>query len=174
VGRAALTETLEDYIEIVYMLTRRQGAVRVRDIARAKSVRMPTVVIALRRLAERGLVRYAAGDCAQLTAAGSARGRRLAERHVFLQRFLQEVLGLPEAIAAKDACGLEHHLAPLTLERLVALVERLDADRGVTRRNRATKPEKPARASRASSRHFSHRAWSRRLGDETRVAKNRR
>ena len=154
-GRAALTETLEDYLEIVYMLARRHPAVRVRDVARAKAVRMPTVVIALRRLGERGLVRYAAGDCAQLTAAGAARGRRLAERHVFLQRFLQEVLGLPEAIAAKDACGLEHHLTPVTLERLAALVERLDAGR-------------------KSSQHFSSRAWSRRLGDETPVAKRRR
>jgi DtxR family Mn-dependent transcriptional regulator len=154
-GRAVLTETLEDYLEIVYMLARRHAAVRVRDIARAKAVRMPTVVIALRRLRERGLVRYAAGDCAQLTPAGGARGRRLAERHVFLQRFLQEVLGLPEAIAAKDACGLEHHLTPVTLERLAALVERLDAGRTCSPR-------------------FSNRAWSRRLGDEIPVAKSRR
>ena len=152
-----LTETLEDYLEIVYMLSRRHGTVRVRDVARAKSVRMPTVVIALHRLAERGLVRYAAGDGAQLTAAGLVRGRRLAERHVFLQRFLQEILGLPEAIAAKDACGLEHHLTPLTLERLVALAERLGAGGRATPRRR-----------------FSHRAWSRRLGDEIPVAQSRR
>jgi DtxR family Mn-dependent transcriptional regulator len=173
-SRAALTETLEDYLEIVYMLSRRHAAVRVRDIARAKSVRMPTVVIALRRLAERGLIRYAAGDCAQLTAVGAGRGRRLAERHVFLQRFLQEILGLPEAIAAKDACGLEHHLTPVTLERLAALVEHLDAGRGGAGRRRAAGRGTQLRTSRAPSRRFSNRAWSRRLGDETPAAKSRR
>jgi DtxR family Mn-dependent transcriptional regulator len=151
-----LTETLEDYLEIVYMLSRRRERVRVRDIARARPVRMPTAVIALRRLAEKGLVRYAAGECAQLTAAGIRRGRQLAERHVFLQRFLQEVLGLPEEIAARDACGLEHHLDPITLERLIALARRLDSEGPVV-----------------AARSFSRRVWARRLGDETPAPRSR-
>jgi DtxR family transcriptional regulator, Mn-dependent transcriptional regulator len=161
--RGALTETLEDYLEIVFMLSRRHAEVRVRDIARAKSVRMPTVVIALRRLAERGLIQYAAGEFARLTAGGMALGRDLARRHVFLQRFLEDVLGVPERIAARDACGLEHHLTPVTLARLSALIAHIDACRAgapVTRGGCAPGEGGPSAPLR-------QRAWSRRLGDAT-------
>jgi DtxR family Mn-dependent transcriptional regulator len=118
-----LSETLEDYLKIILDLASRHDTVRVRDIARAKAVSMPTVVIALHRLAEKGLVRYDAHGPAQLTAAGMGRARQLAGRHAFLARFLREILGLPIETAAGDACGLEHHLTLATLERFVAFVE---------------------------------------------------
>ncbi len=120
---AELSETLEDYLKIILELAALHATVRVRDIARAKAVSMPTVVIALHRLAEKGFVRYDAHGPARLTAAGTMRARQLAGRHAFLERFLREILGLPVETAAGDACGLEHHLTPATLERLVAFVE---------------------------------------------------
>jgi Mn-dependent DtxR family transcriptional regulator/Fe2+ transport system protein FeoA len=123
---APLSEALEDYLEIILDLSARHDVVRIRDVARARAVRMPTAVIALRRLTERGLVRYAAGDHAALTPAGARRARQLAARHAFLERFLRDILGLPARTAAQDACGLEHHLAPATLERLCAFVESIE------------------------------------------------
>ncbi|MBM3318321.1 MAG: metal-dependent transcriptional regulator [Candidatus Eisenbacteria bacterium] len=158
-----LSETLEDYLEIVFLLSRPSATVRVSDIARAKAVRMPTVVTALHRLAERGYLRYAAGENAQLTRAGAARGRRIAARHAFLQRFLSDTLGVPEAIAARDACGLEHHLAPETLERLAAFVDYLDrcplggGPPGCRWRSAE------ARAAGRGRRPFAWRAWAGRL-----------
>jgi DtxR family transcriptional regulator, Mn-dependent transcriptional regulator len=122
-----LSETLEDYLKIILDLAARHDSVRVCDIARAKAVSMPTVVIALHRLAAKGLVRYEARGPARLTAAGTTRARQLAGRHAFLERFLSEILGVPGEAAVDDACGMEHHLTPQTLERLVAFVECIES-----------------------------------------------
>lgn len=166
----ALTETLEDYLETVYLLSRSGGTVRVRDIARARSVRMPTVVIALRRLAEKGYLRYSAGDFAALTRAGETRGRRIAARHAFLQRFLRDVLGLPDDAAAREACGLEHHLSRETLERLAAFVDFLDdcPVGGEPRGCRWLRLEE--RGTRGRRRRFAWSAWARRLQEGERGA----
>jgi DtxR family transcriptional regulator, Mn-dependent transcriptional regulator len=125
-GARALSETLEDYLEIILALSLEQRTVRVRDIARAKAVRMPTVTAALKRLAELGLVRYAAREYVELSEAGSEVAARVAGRHRFLTRFLGGVLGVPREVAEADACSLEHRLSPPTLERLAAFVEYLD------------------------------------------------
>jgi DtxR family Mn-dependent transcriptional regulator len=121
--RRALTETLEDYLEIILELSAEKGVVRVRDIARVKAVRMPSVISALKRLADLELVDYEAGEHARLTRRGAAHARGVAGRHIFLRRFLQEILSVPPAIAAADACGLEHHLSAETLERFSAFLE---------------------------------------------------
>ncbi len=127
----ALSETLEDYLEIILRLSLEHQVVRVRDIAREKSVRMPTVTAALKRLAERGLIVYEAREFAVLTDRGAAIAGRVASRHRFLRRFLVEILGVPAAVAEQDACGLEHHLSPPTVERLAAFVEYLETCPGV-------------------------------------------
>ena len=123
---AQLSETLEDYLEIILMLSLQRKVVRVRDIARHKSVKMPTVTAALRRLAEKSLVEYAAREYVELTPVGNDIARRVVGRHRFLTRFLEQLLGVPADVAETDACGLEHHLSEITLGRLAAFVEYID------------------------------------------------
>lgn len=121
-----LSETLGDYLEIILALALENPAVRVRDIARAKGVRMPSVTAALRRLSERGLVQYEAREYVGLTEEGESIARRLTGRHRFLTRFLHELLDVPADVAERDACGLEHHLSAQSLDRLAAFVEYID------------------------------------------------
>ncbi len=125
-GARPLSETLEDYLEIILALSLEQRTVRVRDIARAKVVRTPSVTAALKRLAEIGLVRYEAREYVELSDEGSAAAARVAGRHRFLTRFLVDVLGIPPGEADADACSLEHRLSAATLERLAAFVEYLE------------------------------------------------
>ncbi|MCK4414743.1 MAG: metal-dependent transcriptional regulator [Candidatus Eisenbacteria sp.] len=126
-----LSETLEDYLEIILALAAEQPEVRVRDIARAKAVRMPTVTWALRALAEKGLVEHEARELVELTPEGAAIATRVAARHSLLQRFLAEILGVAGETAEQDACRMEHHLSPHTLERLAAFVEYIQTCPGV-------------------------------------------
>ncbi len=121
-----LSETLEDYLEIILALSLERRTVRVRDIARAKAVRMPSVTAALKRLAEMGLVRYEAREYVELSDEGSGAAARVAGRHRFLTRFLTDVLGIPRGAAEADACSMEHRLSAATLERLAAFVEYLE------------------------------------------------
>ncbi|MBD3236323.1 MAG: hypothetical protein GF330_06455 [Candidatus Eisenbacteria bacterium] len=123
---AGLSEALEDYLEIILQIAARHPVVRVRDIARAKGVRMPTVTAALKRLAALGLVDYQAREHLVLTPAGASIASRIRGRHRFLTRFLGRMLGVSPAVARRDACGLEHHLSAESLERLTAFVEYIE------------------------------------------------
>ena len=122
---APLSEALEDYLEIILELSAHGRTVRVRDIARAKAVRMPTVTWALRTLAARKLVVHRARQVVELTPAGAGVevAQHVAGRHALIGRFLTEILGVSSDAAGRDACRLEHHLSGVTLERLAAFVE---------------------------------------------------
>jgi DtxR family Mn-dependent transcriptional regulator len=121
IGR--LSESLEDYIEIIYRLIADQKVARVRDIARAKVVKMSSAVSALKRLDREKLARYEAREFVELTTSGIDLARRLLRRHEFLTRFLIDVLQVDPEIAESDACSMEHALSLETMQRFYAFSE---------------------------------------------------
>lgn len=118
-----LTESLEDYLEIIFVLQQNQKVVRVRDIAKTKKVKTSSVTSALQRLARMGLVDYRAREYVDLTDEGRRFAFRLHQRHIFLKRFLTELLQVDDETAEKDACSMEHVISVTTLERLAAFAE---------------------------------------------------
>ena len=76
-----LSESLEDYIEIIYNLIKDHKVARVRDIAKAKDVKMSSVVSALKRLDQEGLVNHEAREFVELTEAGIDLAKRITRRH---------------------------------------------------------------------------------------------
>ena len=121
--RAQLSESLEDYLEAIYMLSRGKEYARVKDIAKARGVRSGSVIAALRRLRDSGLIDYRQREYVSLTKEGEMAALRVYARHQMLSRFFQEVLRMPEDIAEKDACAMEHGLSDEGLDRLVRLME---------------------------------------------------
>jgi DtxR family transcriptional regulator, Mn-dependent transcriptional regulator len=121
-----LSESLEDYLKIIFQLERERRVARVKDIAARKGVRMASVTGALRRMAKEGLVHYGAREFVELTDDGAELARKVLQRHDFLRRFLIDTLGLVKATAEKDADAIEHHLSGETLARLVALYQFLE------------------------------------------------
>jgi Mn-dependent DtxR family transcriptional regulator/Fe2+ transport system protein FeoA len=119
----SLSESLEDYLKIIFQLERDRRVARVKDIAARKGVRMASVTGALRRMAKEGLVHYGAREFVELTDDGAELARKVLQRHDFLRRFLTNTLGLPKETADKDADAIEHHLSAETLGRLVALYQ---------------------------------------------------
>jgi DtxR family Mn-dependent transcriptional regulator len=122
-----LSESLEDYIEIIYTLITEHKVARVRDIARAKGVKMSSVVSAIKRLDHEGLVCYEAREFIELTMAGKDLAKRLLKRHNFLTRFLVEILQIDPKIAESDACSMEHAISLQTMNRIYELAEFLEA-----------------------------------------------
>lgn len=118
-----LSESLEDYLETVRELEAGGRAARVRDIAARRSVSMPSVVSALKRLADAGLVAYRAHEYVELTPEGRQAAGRVGQRHSFLRLFLEEVLLVAPAVAEKDACALEHTLSLETLDRFAGFYQ---------------------------------------------------
>ncbi len=92
---------------------------RVSDIAATMGVQMPTVTGALKHLAEHSLVNYEPYQFVTLTPEGAAIAESMVRRHDVLRKFITEVLALPDEIADRDACGMEHALSDETLGRLI-------------------------------------------------------
>ena len=113
-----LSASLEDYLEAVWLLVRRDRVARVRDIAERLKVGMPSVTAALKSLAKRKLVKYDPYQVVTLTAAGRSMAEEISGRHRFLREFLTGVLGLDNDAAEANACRLEHAVDAELLERL--------------------------------------------------------
>ena len=112
-----LTQSLEDYLEMVHMLRLANGLARVKDIAAALSVKMPSVAKAMVELKKMGLVRQEPYSGVELTEEGRKAAADVLNRHILLKGFLIR-LGVSEAIADKDACSMEHILSAETLSTI--------------------------------------------------------
>lgn len=118
-----LSREMEDYLETIASLIRSGGEARVTDIAERLSVRKPSVTLALRSLAEKGLVHYQPYALPTLTEAGKTIASRVQHRHDVLKRFLVDVLLLREELAEANACRLEHAVDKEVLDHLAHFVD---------------------------------------------------
>lgn len=116
---AVLSESLQDYMEAVYLLAQRHGVARMKEIAGLVGVGKSSVTGAIQALAERGLVNYDPYAYITLTSEGETVGRELLHRHRVLKRFLVEVLAVPEAVAESVGCKMEHAIKGDVLDRFV-------------------------------------------------------
>lgn len=112
-----LSQSLEDYLEMVHMLRLANGIARVKDIAAALTVKMPSVAKAVLELKKLGLVTQEPYSGVELTEEGQRVAAMILNRHILLKGFLIR-LGVSEAIADKDACSMEHILSAETLSKI--------------------------------------------------------
>ncbi len=120
---AKLTRRLEDYLEAVWELVRRDGVARVRDIAARTKVSKSSVTAALKQLAQADLVHYDPYQLVTLTRRGKAAAKTIRGKHDALRRFLVDVLDVDPATADANACRMEHVVDNQVLRRLKMLVE---------------------------------------------------
>ena len=106
-------ESAEDYLESIYILLQKNGAVRSIDVVNDLGVSKPSVSVAMKKLRENGYIAMAADGHIPLLPRGEAIARSVYERHELLTRLFVE-LGVPEDIAAADACKVEHVLSEET------------------------------------------------------------
>lgn len=124
---SGITDSLEDYLEVIYSILRENVVARVKDIAEQSGVSPASVTPAMKRLAEKGLISYSKRRYIQLTESGLSIARRTAARHNLLSRFLTDILGIDEDQAQMDACAMEHYISVEAMERLAAFFEFLAA-----------------------------------------------
>ncbi len=128
-----LTRRLEDYLEAVLVLVRRNGVARVRDIAARTGVSMSTVTAALKQLAKMDLVHYDPYEVVTLTARGKSAGKKILAKHDALVEFMVNVLDVERKRAEANACRMEHVVDDQVLRQFRLLGEFL-ASRDTPRR----------------------------------------
>ena len=119
---AAMTQSLEDYLEAIYMLIADDHPAQVRDVARMLAVKMPSVVKALHELKKLGLVTQQPYAAIELTAKGRRVAKLVLGRHTLIRDFLMK-LGVSRRNADKDACLMEHILSAETIDRIRTYTE---------------------------------------------------
>lgn len=117
-------ESLENYLETIYVLKHRLGNVRSIDIATELNFKKPSVSVAMKNLREKELITVSPEGYILLTAAGLEIAERIYERHTILSNWLI-MLGVDPRVAAEDACRIEHDLS---MESFDAIKKHINAN----------------------------------------------
>ena len=112
----SLTPSTEDYLEAIFRLSMSgKTGVRTSDVASLLKVAKPSVVRALKNLADGGWITQQPYAPIYLTEIGMKQAKDIFSRHRTLNIFLHEVLGVPEPVAEDDACRMEHVISEETM-----------------------------------------------------------
>ena len=114
-----LQESGEMYLESILVLIRQGKAVRSIDIVDYMGYSKPSVSRAMGLLKSGGYVLV--DDCGHLTLTDAGRqiAEKIYERHTVLTKLLTQ-LGVDAAIAAEDACKIEHVISDTSFQALKA------------------------------------------------------
>ena len=122
-----LSESMENYLEVILDLEKTNKVARAKDIADQLDLQPGTVSGALKVLKEKGLINYSPYSFITLTSEGKKIAKLIHRLHQVLNDFLQHVLQIDADKADKTACRMEHAIDEETLERLVAFIEYINS-----------------------------------------------
>jgi len=129
VGRAEekLTAAAEDYLGMIFRLSREKGYARVSELSAALSVQPPAATRMVQRLAENKLIQYEKYGVLALTDKGNEIGEYLLQRRAMVERFLK-ALGVDEAALPAEADKMAHAMGKGTLRRVSQFIEFAEAN----------------------------------------------
>lgn len=116
---AERTESQENYIETILILSKKKPVVRSVDIANELGFKKPSVSIAMKSLREQELITVTEEGYIYLTPAGLKIAKAVYEKHQILTDALIK-LGVPADIAEEDACRIEHVISDETFKAIKA------------------------------------------------------
>lgn len=112
-----VTESIEEYLEIIYRLCESKTHTTTTEIAKMLGVAPASVSEMLQKLSKRDYVEYTPYKGVCLTKKGNHIGKKILRRHRILESFLSK-LGFPKRKLHKEACRLEHSISE-TLEKTI-------------------------------------------------------
>jgi len=125
VKRNPLSESLEDYLEVILELERTEKVARAKNIAEKLGVQRGSVTGALKSLEKKKLINYEPYSFITLTKEGAKIAKAITRRHEALKDFFLKVLQVDSKTAEETACKMEHAVDDATYEKLVSFVEYL-------------------------------------------------
>ncbi len=114
--------TVEEYIEVIFILQQKHGHVHTNDLASELGIAPPSVTEMIQKMADMKLLNYTPYRGVTLTKEGEKIARELLKTHKTLAEFL-EIIGVDRKNAESDACQIEHHVSSSTVKQLNRFVE---------------------------------------------------
>ena len=121
--RQDLSDSLENYLEVILKLEQTNKVARAKEIADHLEIQRGSVTGGLKALSEKGYINYQPYSYITLTAKGKRVAKDITYRHRVIKDFLLKVLQINEKTAEETACKMEHAIDGQTIERLVCFIE---------------------------------------------------
>jgi Mn-dependent DtxR family transcriptional regulator len=112
-----IRESGENYLEAILNIIERSGKCRSVDVAKELGFSKPSVSVMMRELREHGFIKIDELNNITLTESGMEIAKSISERHEIISKVLI-MLGVPEDVAFKDACKIEHDLSSVTFDKI--------------------------------------------------------
>lgn len=106
----ATTESSENYLETILILSKKLPVVRSVDIANELGFKKSSVSVGMKNLREKDYITVTPAGFIYLTESGKEVANMIYERHELISKWFQ-YLGVPEKTAIEDACRIEHVLS---------------------------------------------------------------
>ncbi|MEN2994407.1 MAG: metal-dependent transcriptional regulator [Thermodesulfovibrio sp.] len=123
-----LTENLEDYLYDIFEILKTAPIARIKDLAKRRDVKLSSVVVAAKSLAEKGLINYQKYGYITLTEQGFEIAKEIESKKKILYKFLTEILKVSHESACKDAHKMEHDLSQETIEKIIEFTKNFSKD----------------------------------------------
>ncbi|QZY55393.1 metal-dependent transcriptional regulator [Crassaminicella profunda] len=121
-------ESVEMYLETIYILEKEHGHAHGVDIAEALGVSKASVSKAMGQLKSRDLVYKETYGSVTLTQKGREISERIYYNHKLITDFLEHSLGLTLAEASENACKMEHVVSDSLLHAIEAYFKKYRKD----------------------------------------------
>ena len=125
-AKIELSESLEDYLEVILQLQEANKVARTKEIAKMMNVSLASVTASLKKLSNKNLVNYAPYKYITLTSSGHRIASETLDKHRTIRDFLIRVLTVEPSKADITACRIEHAMDKASMEKLVNFVAFLD------------------------------------------------
>jgi DtxR family Mn-dependent transcriptional regulator len=117
------SETVEDYLQLIYTMRREGTPVIAARVKERKGVSAPTAWATLKRMERDGLVTLAPDHHIELSTQGQEMAESIIRRHMLAERLLTDILKLDWAEVHDEAHHVEHVISPLIEKQILALLD---------------------------------------------------
>ncbi len=118
-NKVLLTSAMEDYLEMIYRNSLKEGYLRMNKLAELLNVRVSSATKMVQRLGELGLINYKKYGVVELSQGGREIGEYLLVRHKIVENFLK-LLNCEKDILQQTEL-IEHNINPLTVKKISIL-----------------------------------------------------
>jgi DtxR family Mn-dependent transcriptional regulator len=117
------TETVEDYLQLIYTMSREGSSVIAARVKERKGVSAPTAWATLKRMERDGLVILDGEHHITLSSMGLEKAESIIRRHMLAERLLTDILHLDWADVHDEAHKMEHAISPLIERQILSLLQ---------------------------------------------------
>ena len=118
-----MSKNIEDYVKTLYSITMSSGVASTNEISHRLNVAPASVTEMLKKLDEKGYIKYSPYQGAVLTNIGLKFGEKMTRKHRLLERFLYDNLKLDKERVHAQACEMEHTLNDETERALCKILK---------------------------------------------------